>query len=159
MTATTERVVVIGVGNPWRRDDGAGPAVATAFRARLDDSVAVLELDGEAARLVDAWDGADLAVVVDAVRTGAVPGTVHLLEADADAGGEAGPAGRTTSSHGLGVEQAIELARVFGRLPRRLVLVGIEGADFGPGSDVTPGVAAAVGPAVRVIADVVQGRA
>jgi hydrogenase maturation protease len=154
-------VVVIGVGNPWRRDDGAGPAVATALRARLDDSVAVLELDGEAARLVDAWDGADLAVVVDAVRTGAVPGTVHLLEADgdADAGGEAGPAGGTTSSHGLGVEQAIELARVLGRLPRRLVLVGIEGADFGPGSDVTAAVAAAVGPAVRVVADVVEGRA
>ena len=60
--------VVIGVGNRYRRDDGAGPAVLdalaadpTAARARL------LELDGEPARVVEAWAGADLAIVVDAL--------------------------------------------------------------------------------------------
>lgn len=157
MTATAGRVVVIGVGNPWRRDDGAGPAVATALRTHLGDRAAVVELDGEAARLVDAWDGADLAVVVDAVRTGAVPGTVHLL----DAGGPDLPLDRSrpgTSSHGLGVAEAVELARALGRLPRRLVLVGIEGSDFGPGADLTAAVAATVEPAARAVVEIVEGR-
>jgi hydrogenase maturation protease len=227
MTATTERVVVIGVGNPWRRDDGAGPAVATALRPQLarshpdagcgrasvvrdggeDRSVEVIELDGEAARLVDAWDGADVAVVVDAVRTGALPGTVHRIDIPSDPDGRgdvrqlpnatgrlrsapqfadpientsptdianppdirartspnlhtdsASIGGRTgTSSHGLGVAQAVELGCVLGRLPRRLIVVGIEGADFGPGSNLTAAVAAAVEPAARLVAELIEG--
>jgi hydrogenase maturation protease len=177
------RVVVVGVGNPWRRDDGAGPAVAAAVRTRLDDGVVVLELDGEAARLVDAWHGADLAVVVDAACTGTIPGTVHIFVADiaAEGGGSAlrrasrktrvagaafdlavpsGAAGavRTapaTSSHGLGVGQAIDLGGALHRLPGRLVVVGIEGTDFGPGPGLSPEVAAAVEPAARLVARLV----
>ena len=168
---TAERVVVVGIGNPWRRDDGAGPAIAAAVRDRMDDRVEVLELDGETARLIDAWDGADLAVVVDAIRTGATPGTVHRLDAHGqdvvlpcdvllpDARAIAGLTGQGTSSHGLGVAQAVELARTLGRLPRRLVLVGVEGAEFGPGSGLTAAVAAAVEPAARLVAGLVEGRA
>ena len=145
------RIVVVGVGNPWRGDDGAGPAVAAALRDRLDPGapVDVVDLDGEAARLVDAWDGADLAVVVDAVRTGAPPGVLHRL----DAGDVHATA--TASSHALGVQHAVALARALGRLPRRLVLVGVEGADFGHGTRLSDQVAAAVEPASRLVAEVV----
>jgi len=187
MTAT-RRVVIVGVGNAWRRDDGAGPAVATAVRGHLGRSrrsgpdggpvdghghrIEVIDLDGETARLIDAWDGAELAVVVDAVRTGRTPGELHRLDAASDeAGGlrwTSGCAGATrsvadiadpsSSSHGLGVAQAVELARVLGRLPRRLVLVGVEGVDFGPGDALTAAVADAVEPAARLVTDVVEGK-
>ncbi|HET9609387.1 MAG TPA: hydrogenase maturation protease [Acidimicrobiales bacterium] len=148
------RIVVVGVGNSWRGDDGAGPAVAAALRGRLGPGVpgapvAVVDLDGEAARLVDAWDGADLAVVVDAVRTGAPPGTLHRLDA-CDVHASA-----TASSHALGVQHAVALARALGRLPRRLVLVGVEGADFGHGTQLSDPVAAAVEPASRLVVGVV----
>jgi hydrogenase maturation protease len=159
MTASTgARVVVVGVGNPWRRDDGIGPAVATALLARLDPGnrdVAVLVLDGEAARLVEAWDGADLAVVVDAVRTGAIPGTVHRFDVTGgdDRGGHLGTiaAGGGTSSHGVGLAQAVALAQALDRMPRELVVVGVEGADFTAGTELSVPVAAAVEPAARLI--------
>lgn len=115
------RAVVIGVGNEWRGDDGAGIAAARQVRARLARQVVVHELDGEPARLLDAWDGAELAIVIDAVRSGAPAGSVRRI--DAASLESAGPAG---SSHGGGIGTAYRLGRALGRLPQRLVVLGIE---------------------------------
>jgi hydrogenase maturation protease len=96
--------------------------------------VEVVEHDGEPAGLLDLWEGANLAVVVDAVRlsTGG-PGGFHRVEVKVDAmGGDLGGAA-AVSSHGTGPGDAVELARVLDRLPERLVLYGIEGASFSPG--------------------------
>lgn len=148
------RVVVLAVGNRWRSDDSVGAAVADALRDQVT-GFDLIELDGETARLVDAWDGADVAVVVDAVRTGAPPGTVHRFEAGDLA---AAPVLPPASSHGLGVQQAVALGRAVGRMPRRLVIVGVEAADFGHGVCLSPAVAAAVEPAARVVVELVGGR-
>ena len=146
--AALTRLTVIGVGNEWRRDDAAGLAVARLVRARADASLRVVEHEGEATALLDAWDGAEEVVVVDAVRSGAPPGTVHTLD----------PVARpvpaelfSVSSHVLGVADAIELARAIGRLPPRLTLYGIEGRDFGLGSGLDPDVARAVGEVAAAI--------
>jgi hydrogenase maturation protease len=61
-------MVVIGVGNEFRRDDGAGLAVLTSLRDRVPPGVEIVLTDGEPIRLIEAWIGAALAVVVDAVR-------------------------------------------------------------------------------------------
>lgn len=143
------RVVVVGVGNPWRGDDGVGPAVAGMVRACAAasvDVVDVVDVDGEMDRLMDAWDGADVAIVVDAVRTGARPGTVHRIYTDGLA------AVQSASSHGLGVRQAVAMGRALDRLPRRVVLVGVEGSSFVVGSALSAEVAAAVEPAARLVA-------
>ena len=146
------RRVVVGVGNRWRGDDGAGLAVADAVRRRIV-GVDVYETDGEPARLIEAWDGADVAVVVDATSTGGRPGTVRRIDA-ADVG-----ATRTASSHGLGVAQAIALGRALGRMPARLEVVGIEGDGFGLGPGLSARAAAAVDTAARLAIEIVEGRA
>ncbi|MCZ7527998.1 MAG: hydrogenase maturation protease [Acidimicrobiia bacterium] len=142
--------VVIGLGNPFRRDDGVGWRVVASARPLLSAEVAVRELDGEPARIVEAWDGADLAVVVDAVVTGAAPGTVHVLDRSI----EALPAGAARGgSHALGVGEAVALARAVGRAPGRLVVLGVEVADLGDGPGLSPAVERAVaGAAARVAA-------
>ena len=66
-------VVVIGVGNEFRRDDGAGPAVVARLRDLAPPGVRLVITDGEPTRLIDAWAGAALAVVVDAVRARVAP--------------------------------------------------------------------------------------
>jgi hydrogenase maturation protease len=143
----TWAVRIVGVGNPWRSDDGAGLAVARALRGTIP-GVEVLEREGEPAALIEAWDGADAAWVVDAVRSGAPPGTIHRF----DAGEGPLPAELFgASTHHLGVADAVELARVLGRLPGRLVVVGIEGASFGAGDTLTPEVAAAVDRLVAIL--------
>jgi hydrogenase maturation protease len=140
---------VIGVGNPWRRDDAAGLAVARRLRGTLPAGVELLEREGEPAGLIDAWDGADALWLVDAVSSGAAPGTVHRLDASA----QELPAGLfRASTHHLGLAEAVELARALGRLPIRTIFYGIEGASFDVGEELTPEVEAAV---VRV-ADAVR---
>ena len=123
------RAVIVGVGNPMRGDDGAGPAVARRVRAAAPPGVAVLEHDGEPGALLEVLEGVAAAILVDAVVTGAAPGTVHRF----DVGARALPAPLGgVSTHGLGVADAIELARALGRLPERVVVFGIEGSEFGP---------------------------
>jgi len=135
--------VVIGVGNPMRRDDGVGWAVVDALADPAcagEPGVRLVRLDGEPARLVDAWTGAALAVVVDAARGSGAAGEVEV-EDPYGGRAEARPA---VGSHALGVDDAVALGAALGRLPARLVLVRVLGADFGNGEGLSPAVAAAV---------------
>ena len=144
-------VVVIGVGNDFRRDDGAGPAVVTRLRDLTPTGVRLVITDGEPTRLIEAWAGAALAVVVDAVRAEpARPGTVHRFVVDGPGRG----ADRPASSHGLGFDDAIRLAVALDRMPARLIVHAIEAADLTQGPGLTALVDAAVGVvAAAVLAD------
>jgi len=120
--------VVIGVGSA-HGDDAFGPAVARRVAEALrlagvtPDEVRVRSRAGDPARLIEDWDGAGLAVVVDAVRTAAQPGRLTVLETvdERDLGHDAHRAG----SHGMGVGTAAALAATLDRLPHRLSLVGV----------------------------------
>ena len=145
------RTLVLALGHPDRGDDGAGPGVARRLRERLRERpggtgspaagrVEIRELPGEATEILAAWEGFERVVVIDAVRSGAgaeaAPGTVHRLEpADLPADWETSP-----SSHGLGLGQALALARTLGRLPPALTIYGIEAGTFEPGAGLTPSV-------------------
>jgi hydrogenase maturation protease len=145
------RPLIVGVGNRWRGDDGVGPRAVDAIGALGRDDVDVVVLDGEPARLVTAWTGRDCVVVVDAVRTGAPPGTIHhLVGPDAIPAPAAG-----TSTHGGGVAAAVELARALGTLPGHLVVVGVEPAATRQGDGLSPIVDASLDAAVaRVLKEV-----
>jgi hydrogenase maturation protease len=124
------RAVVIGIGNAWRSDDAAGLAVARLLAGTLPEGVDVLEREGEPTSLIDSWEGVDSVWLVDAVSSGAEPGTVHRH----DAGERELPAAIfRTSTHHFGLAEAIELARAVGRLPRTTIVYGIEGASFATG--------------------------
>lgn len=131
-------VVLAGIGNEMRHDDGAGPVVV-ARAARLAPMgagapFAAFETSlSEPLDLLGYWDGADLAIVVDAVRSGAVPGTVTLTWFE-DGAVTLRRVGRPRpSTHGLGVADVYYLARELGLAPCRVALVGIEGQDFSHG--------------------------
>jgi hydrogenase maturation protease len=133
--------MVIGVGNAWRGDDAAGLAVARRLRELSPVGMEVREHEGEATGLVETWAGADHVIVVDAAASGAAAGTIRRFDASA----QPLPARVLRSStHAFGVPDAIELARALGRLPARLEVCAIEGADFAAGATLTPAVARAV---------------
>jgi hydrogenase maturation protease len=152
------RTVVIGLGNEFRRDDGAGPAVIARLRAlqpgETSLSGATLALsDGEPGRLIDLWEGTDLAVVIDAVRDATMPpGHICQLAPGALAGAADGAA----SSHGIGLGDTVELARALGRLPARLTVLAVVGRDFGFGAGLTAEVATAVAEVVEQVREIVR---
>ena len=139
---------MIGIGNPLRGDDAIGLLVARRVRELADPEVEVMELEGEPARLIDAWQGAGLAVVVDALKSGASEGAVTRFDAAAD---PLPPSVRASSTHALGLGEAIEIARALDRLPERLVVFGVEGTRFQAGSDLSPAVAAAIEPVAEAV--------
>lgn len=148
---TAGRTVVIGVGNEFRRDDGVGPAVIAQLRGQVPTGVELMVSDGNPVRLIEAWRNASLAIVVDAVRADPPqPGRCHRFELDAVASVPAAAA-RAASTHGLGLDEALGLARVLGRMPQRLVVHAIEAADLTQGTGMTPRVAAAVEAAASAI--------
>jgi hydrogenase maturation protease len=149
------RIAVIGVGNEYRRDDGIGWAVATRLADRTEERLLpigteVLLCDGDPARLITLWEGAALAIVVDAAPAHpGQPGRVHRLELNSE---QLSQAGCRTSSHGLGLGDAVELARELDRLPGQLIVYAVEGADTSLGAGLSAPVAAVVEPLTRRIA-------
>jgi hydrogenase maturation protease len=138
-------MLILGCGNRQRGDDAAGILAAERLRAI---GITAEVCAGEASELMHAWSVADDVIVIDAVVTGAPAGTVHVWD------GQHLPAFATStgSSHGLGVAQAIGLARALDCLPARLRVYGIEAKRFELGSEVSPEVERAVEEVVRRIA-------
>ncbi|WP_296605136.1 hydrogenase maturation protease [Nocardioides sp.] len=155
--AMTGSCLVVGIGDPARGDDGVGLAVARAVADRALPGVYVC-VHRDPTALMDLWAGRDLVVVVDAVRSGAVPGTVHRLAVGVGETPLPFPAwaasGRGT--HAFGLAAVVELARALGRLPEHLVVVGVEAASFGCGYPLSTEVLAAVPVAAEQVVEEVR---
>jgi len=133
--------LVIGIGNPDRGDDGAGRAAAKWLRDRPLSGVDIIEHDGEVSSLLDRLDGAAAVYLIDACTSGAPAGAVHRIDA---AAAPLPQEAFSLSTHGLGLAEAIELARALGRLPERCIVYAIEGRNFDTGAPLSPPVAAAI---------------
>ena len=142
------RPLVIGIGNRWRSDDGIGVRTIDALEALGTRDADLLRLDGEPTRIVAAWAGRQCVVVIDAIRTGVPPGTVHHLEVDQipDVTSEA-------SSHGGGVPAAVALGRALDALPDRIVVLGVEPASVDHGDELSPPVASSLDVVVRRVVE------
>ena len=142
-------IVVAGLGSTYRGDDAVGPMVAALFAGVHDDVRDVGPL-AEPLDLLGRFDGADLAVVIDAVRSGAPIGTVQVMDID----GTVEPA--VTSTHGIGLVGVLRVARAIDRAPRRLVVVAVEGEAFELGSSMSAAVQAAVPEAFLAVARLIE---
>jgi len=144
--------LIIGLGNEYRRDDAVGLVVARRLREAAPESVRVLEESGEGAALIESWQDADTVILIDAVHSGAKPGTIHRLDAREQ------PIAKRFfrfSTHAFGVADAVELARALGRLPPRLIVYGIEGKSFEAGVGLSPEAEAAAQAVVeRVLGEI-----
>jgi hydrogenase maturation protease len=139
-------VVVIGIGNRYRRDDGVGPAIATAVYTRAVPGVRILNDVGDPCCILDAWADARLAVVVDAaVATPSVPGRIHRCTINQLQGASA------VSSHGVHIATVLALGQAVDRMPADMVLFAIEVSETGYGVGLSPRVAAAIPHAVGAV--------
>ncbi|GBP99531.1 peptidase M52 [Streptomyces spongiicola] len=160
------RVALIGLGSDSRRDDGVGRAVVDALREHaverpLSPEVGLETCNGNPAQLIGLWHDADLAVVVTCAY--AYPGEPgRVVRREFDAQGLALPL--RGEPHGTVdnpvLVEAVELSRMLGRLPGRLVVYAVQGADSSLGSGLSRTLADMVEPlADRVRREVVRGSA
>ena len=152
------RVLVAGVGNVFLGDDGFGVEVARrlAHATWGDADVVVRDVGVRTLHLAyDLLEGWDLLVVVDAVATGAAPGTLHLIEPEA--GGA--KALRTGDTHGMDLDDVLHTARALGASTPRVLLVACDVADVDERMGLTPAVEASLDAAVDLVASVVRDHA
>ncbi len=153
MSSSRPIMQVIGMGNPLRGDDGAGPAIVEALKARGLPGVQLMTCHGDGLPLIDTWKSAGRVMLIDAATSGANPGTIYRF----DALSQALPASLSFySSHTFGAAETIELARTLGQLPPHLVVYAIEGKNFALGAGLSPEVEHAVREVVERVVDEVN---
>lgn len=134
-TAQNKHVIlIIGIGNAYRNDDVIGLHIAQCLKKQAHDYVNIIEESGDGAALMECWKNSDTVILIDAVSSGAKPGTIHRLDAHTQ------PIPTNFfhySTHAFGVAEAIELSRALNQMPRRLIVYGIEGKCFEAGVELS----------------------
>jgi hydrogenase maturation protease len=145
------RILVLGLGNPLLRDDSVGLRVARALKPALQER-ADIEVDEEyrgGLRLMERMIGYDRVLIVDAMRTGAAPGSLRRLTL-----GDM-PTQHTASSHDVTLSTALEVGRKAGAQvprPEDIQLIGIEVRDVETfGETLSPEVEAAIPSGVLAV--------
>ncbi len=141
-------ILLIGIGNEYRSDDGAGLAAIRALKARELPDALVIASPSDGAELMELWKSAAKVILIDAVSSAGVPGSVYRFDAHA----QPIPACVSfLSTHTFGLAEAIELARALHLLPRYLVVYAIEGRNFAIGTGLSREVAKAVQEVVEQV--------
>ena len=147
-------IKVIGIGQSLRGDDAAGPAAVQLWRQRYpataerpDVQVELAELPGIG--LLNLLEGSSVVILVDAIRSDAQPGTIHLLTENQLETFQPGAG----SAHGWGVAETLSLGQKLRltSLPRKLILIGIEAGQLNMGETLSPEVEAALPEVARQI--------
>ncbi len=151
MPGSESRLLILGLGNLLCTDDGVGPVAAQAIAETrvVPDGVQVLDGGTLGLALLAYIEDAERAILVDAIEIDAPPGTLVRLEGD-----EVGPACAThLSVHQVGVSDLIEAARWRGRVPPKLVLLGIVPESTELGVELSPRVQAALPALLNAVCD------
>lgn len=139
-------VLVIGIGNDFRHDDGVGLAVAAEIASRRLPGVRVITAIGEPGSILEAWTGIPLVIAVDAAMgKGTTAGRVRRWTP----GHETEPA--VVSSHALGLAQTYMLGQALGQIPEKLVVLTVDIDDASHGVGLTAPVATAVPEMVKAV--------
>lgn len=148
---------IIGLGNGMRGDDAVGLMAARRIRQEVGDRAEVIEAEMAGIDLMELMKGAPIVIIIDAARSGQVPGTIHRLNASA------GPIGGRIfprSSHALGMVDALELARAMGIFPATVIVYGVEAGNMEAGQPLSQAVSKALDKVVeQIIQDCEAGRA
>ncbi|MFQ5729165.1 MAG: hydrogenase maturation protease [Waddliaceae bacterium] len=126
---------LIGIGNEFRRDDGAGPFIIRELKKRSFSNAALFEHGGEGVDLLELWKGFDTVILFDAVSSGKKPGKIFRIEIPP----QTIPKDLYCySTHSFSVAEGIELAKTLNLLPKQVILYGIEGKTFEAGIGLSP---------------------
>ena len=153
------RVLVAGMGNDLRQDDGFGIAVVRRFEASsVPQGVRVYEAGIAGIGLVqELMDGYEALIVVDATDRDAEPGTVFLLEAEVPAQEAMTEGSRQellADTHLTVPSQALTLSRALGILPSSVYILGCQPKECGLGMELSQPVERGVTEAVERLREI-----
>ena len=140
------RTVVLGLGNMLMTDDGIGLAALARLEEEWFIPRAVEMVDGGTwgMNLLPIIEGADRVLVLDAIDSGAEPGTLSVLR-DTEV---PRVLAQKLSPHQIDLREVLALAALRGTLPDELVALGVQPGVVALGTDLSPVVEARLGDLV-----------
>lgn len=150
-----KRALIGGVGNVLLGDDGVGPYVVRLLEAEYSfgENIEIADLGTPALDLVHRIVGLETLILVDCVASEDAPGEV-LLYRKADILRET-PAQRL-DPHSPAVAECLMSADMLGASPENVLLVGIVGANYQPGCELSEPVGQSVRKAIAAILEELQ---
>ena len=142
------RVLILGIGNVLWADEGFGVRAADHLHRHweLPDRVTVMDGGTQGICLLEHVERAHVLVILDAIDYGLAPGSLRLIEDDAV---PSYLGAKKVSLHQTGFQEVLAMAEMLGRLPARILLVGVQPKhieDFGGSLD--PAIKDRIEPAV-----------
>ena len=131
-------ILIVGIGNPFRGDDGAGWAVIDALEKKIKSGVMLRKIHGDIVELMDIFEHYSSVYLVDACCMDAPPGFWQRINAHRHTLPLDNP---QTSTHGLSLSQAIALAKTLDQVPSKLSIYAITGDQYNIGTTLSPPVA------------------
>jgi hydrogenase maturation protease len=146
----SSRAKIIGIGQDAAGDDGIGIAIARRLRQmHLPDGVEVIERAEPSGMISQLTDGCERVVLIDAVIDGGSSGRVLQIDPSQAAASKA----EALSTHGIGLMEAIELARTLDEaaMPHQIKIVGVTiERPTRYRAELSANVAAAISPAAEL---------
>ena len=141
-----QKPLVIGLGNSLRGDDGFGVLAAGKLMDREDIDCQVLH--GNATEILATWQGYEKVLILDAIDVkGETPGTLREINLKKEA-----PPVRffKSSSHGMGIYEALELGKALDDCPQELRMIGVVAIQFDIGACLSPQVSQSIEPTLTL---------
>jgi hydrogenase maturation protease len=133
------KVVVLGVGNTLRADEGIGVRVVEALERdyTLPAGVEAIDAGTSSMEMLEDLSHLDFLLVVDAIVAGKPPGTLVRLA------GDEVPVffRRNLSPHGIGLSDVLAALEFMGAEPRETVIIGVQPVSLELSTELTPTVA------------------
>lgn len=152
------KILVAGVGNILRGDDGFGVAVAQTLLQtnKYGGKVTVFEAGIAGIALVqELMSGYDLLIIADTIHRGGAPGTIYVIEPEVPELNEKASYElhqSLTDAHYSDPSKVLILAKALNVLPHRVFLIGCEPTDYDElEADLSPAVQRAVAVALEKI--------
>ena len=133
--------VIIGIGNPIKRDDGIGVRAVRYLEGKVPASVELVEGSVYCADLFTYLEGRSKAIFIDAIDAGDEPGAVYRFTPEQV---RESKGGISLSVHDFGLFELIATAKLMDQCPDEIIIISVQVKNIEMGEELSEEVSAAI---------------
>lgn len=150
------RILVAGIGNRLRGDDGFGPRVVDLLLSwKLPDGVEARDFGTAGITIATELSDYDVAIFLDSAESEGKPGSLLRSRLKVEAGIDESAELARLSLHEVGLEGLLKFSKSIGTLPEKVYMIGCKPKLLIPTLELSPEVEASVEEAASMVIDII----
>jgi len=131
----SRKTVILGLGNILLKDEGIGVHVIKELEKKgLPQTLEIIDAGTSGLEIIPSIKDTDTLIIIDAIKTDKAPGTVYRLKPE-DL--PLDPNIKSLSLHQIGVLESLSIVKNLGKLPREVIIIGIEPKEISLGLELS----------------------